>query len=163
MQFQSIISILFLCLLGFAVSAPVAEPAAEALALAEASPAAEAAALPEAEESDDTTEIQGDTTPRAGLLVKRGFRGQATYYTPGLGACGKYHNSGQHVAAVAVGRGKGECGRRVKIQRGGRSCIVTIVDLCQGCAYGDIDLSITAFKKVAKQSEGRVPIKWWYI
>ena len=35
-----------------------------------------------------------------------------------------------------------------------------IVDTCPGCADGDVDMSETAFKKLAPLNDGRIPISW---
>ncbi|KAI5814782.1 expansin family protein [Pyronema omphalodes] len=89
--------------------------------------------------------------------------GEATYYTPGLGACGGVNSPTDLIAAVAVGRGKGECGKKVKITRGSKSVEVTIADLCEGCAWGDLDLTIAGFTAIAEVAEGRVKIGWSYV
>lgn len=88
--------------------------------------------------------------------------GQATYYSPGLGACGYYNSPSDLIAAVAVGRGKGECGKQVVVSRGSKSVTVTITDLCQACGPDDIDLTTTAFRKIGSLSEGRINIAWSY-
>jgi expansin (peptidoglycan-binding protein) len=41
--------------------------------------------------------------------------------------------------------------------------VVRIVDLCPGCGLGDLDLSMTAFAKIAPLSRGRVPITWHFV
>ncbi|CCX12348.1 RlpA-like double-psi beta-barrel-protein domain-containing protein-containing protein [Pyronema domesticum] len=89
--------------------------------------------------------------------------GEATYYTPGRGACGGTNSPTDLIAAVAVGRGKGECGKKVKITRGDKSVEVTIADLCEGCAWGDLDLTIAGFTAIATIAEGRVKVGWNYV
>lgn len=43
----------------------------------------------------------------------------------------------------------------------GKSVIVQIVDRCVGCAVDDIDMTITAFKAIADEADGRVSgIEW---
>lgn len=95
--------------------------------------------------------------------------GQATYYTPGLGACGKTSGDSDKIAALnkdqfydgdSKSNGNGNCGRKAKVTRGGKSVTVTIVDSCPGCKKGDLDLSPSAFKELADESEGRVEINW---
>lgn len=41
-----------------------------------------------------------------------------------------------------------------------KSVAVTVVDRCQGCAEGDVDLSPTAFSKLANQDLGRIKVTW---
>jgi hypothetical protein len=71
----------------------------------------------------------------AAPLVRRGGIGQATYYAPGLGACGITNTAADMIAAVAVGRGKSECGKKVELKRPltGETVSVTITDLCEAC------------------------------
>lgn len=77
--------------------------------------------------------LLGVNTITATPLEKRGGNGDATFYTPGLGACGEYSKSNDMIAAVAIGRSKKECGRRVRVTRGSMSVDVVIKDLCEGC------------------------------
>jgi hypothetical protein len=97
--------------------------------------------------------------------------GQATYYTPGLGACGDTSSDSDLIAALnkdqfysggnsGVSNGNSNCGRKAKVTRGGKHVTVTIVDSCPGCEKGDLDLSPEAFKRLASEDEGRVEIKW---
>ncbi|KAK1224670.1 hypothetical protein PQX77_012415 [Marasmius sp. AFHP31] len=101
------------------------------------------------------------------------IRSKATYYTPGLGACGKNNNAGQLVAAVAApvfdnypGAGPNPnnnpiCGKQAKVTYGSKSVTVTVVDRCPGCGSTGIDLSPTAFSKLAPLSVGRLKgVKW---
>jgi hypothetical protein len=71
----------------------------------------------------------------AAPLARRSGAGQATYYAPGLGACGQYNTASDLIGAVAVGLGKGVCGSKVQITRPttGQTVEITITDLCQGC------------------------------
>lgn len=40
---------------------------------------------------------------------------------------------------------------------------VTVVDRCEGCERDDVDLSESAFGKVAKMEEGRVRGAWEWV
>jgi expansin (peptidoglycan-binding protein) len=40
---------------------------------------------------------------------------------------------------------------------------VRIVDLCPGCASGDLDFSESAFAEIADPALGRVPISWRFV
>lgn len=62
-------------------------------------------------------------------------RGEATFFNPGLGACGYVHGDGDMVVALSWQRfgGKNPCGRRIKVRRGNRVAWATVVDKCMGC------------------------------
>ncbi|KAJ8078082.1 hypothetical protein PM082_000288 [Marasmius tenuissimus] len=101
------------------------------------------------------------------------FTGDATFYAPGLGSCGKTNNGGQLVAAVAApvfdkfpGAGPNPnknpiCGKKAKVTFKNKSVTVSLVDRCPGCGNSGIDLSPAAFSKLAPQSVGRLKgVKW---
>lgn len=97
------------------------------------------------------------------------FSGDATYYTPGLGACGWDSSSTDLIAALnadqfhsfgSMSNGNPACGKSATISRNGKTVTVKIVDLCPECAYGSLDLSPSAFDQIADEAEGRVEITW---
>lgn len=97
------------------------------------------------------------------------FSGDATYYTPGLGACGWESSSTDLIAALnadqfhsfgSMSNGNPACGKSATITRNGKTVTVKIVDLCPECAYGSLDLSPSAFDEIADEAEGRVEITW---
>ncbi|KDQ18238.1 hypothetical protein BOTBODRAFT_185591 [Botryobasidium botryosum FD-172 SS1] len=106
-------------------------------------------------------------------LEARANVGQATYFYPGLGACGKYNGNGDLITAVskllydtypghtANPNNNPVCGRRIKANYGGRSVTVTVVDRCEACAFNDLDLSPTAFENLAALSVGRLSGVTW--
>ncbi|POW21507.1 hypothetical protein PSHT_02310 [Puccinia striiformis] len=83
--------------------------------------------------------------------------GDATYYEPGMGACGLTNNSGDMIVAVSKllydsfpsERGNPNtnkvCGKRIRATYKGKSCDLTVVDRCEGCLHDDLDMTITAF------------------
>ncbi|KAG8765198.1 hypothetical protein FRC12_007634 [Ceratobasidium sp. 428] len=103
-------------------------------------------------------------------------KGEATWYNPsdGIGACGRSNGTqkdSELVGAIAARRydqmtpdgnpnHSKACGKKATVKRGSKSVTVTIVDRCQACGYNDIDLSPTAFKRLAALSEGRVAASW---
>ncbi|KAF1982747.1 hypothetical protein K402DRAFT_397274 [Aulographum hederae CBS 113979] len=106
--------------------------------------------------------------------------GDLTYYDPGLGACGIASNSGENIVAVshlvfdAAQTGSNPnanplCGKKIRASRyfaqahGQRSVDLTVVDRCVGCAATDIDVTISAFKKLAEEAEGRVNVQWAWL
>nr|VWO99416.1 N/A [Ganoderma boninense] len=99
--------------------------------------------------------------------------GDATFYTPGVGSCGRTSTASQMIVAVDIktiqsfpGAGANPnknpmCGRKMRVSKGKKSVVVTVVDTCPGCAVGSVDLSPAAFKKLAPLSVGRLhDIKW---
>ncbi|RHZ68908.1 hypothetical protein Glove_292g32 [Diversispora epigaea] len=125
-----------------------------------------------------TTDIDDNSIiSSSSILSKRGktYRGEATFYDVGLGACGKQNNNNQRVAAISHGLfdsipspggnpNKNKfCGKKARVSRGKKSVVVTVVDRCGGCNFGDIDLSPSAFDKIAKPAEGRVNVQWRFI
>ncbi|MBS2014794.1 MAG: hypothetical protein JST00_18035 [Deltaproteobacteria bacterium] len=91
--------------------------------------------------------------------------GEATYYdADGTGACGFPKSSDFMVAAMNGAQySKSICGKCVEVTGPLGKVTVRVVDLCPGCKRGDLDLSQTAFQKIAKLSAGRVPITWHYV
>ncbi|KAH7029619.1 riboflavin aldehyde-forming enzyme [Microdochium trichocladiopsis] len=95
------------------------------------------------------------------------YNGEATWYNPGLGACGKTHGANDLVAAVSAQlftssnpNNDPVCGKKAKITRGNKSVTVTVVDKCPECPKANIDLSPAAFKKLGTLAEGRIKVKW---
>jgi expansin (peptidoglycan-binding protein) len=58
---------------------------------------------------------------------------------------------------------KADCRLCVSVTGPMGTVVVRIVDLCPGCGAGDLDLSMTAFSRIAPLSAGRVPITWHYV
>ncbi|KAI2634805.1 RlpA-like double-psi beta-barrel-protein domain-containing protein-containing protein [Hypomontagnella submonticulosa] len=98
------------------------------------------------------------------------YSGDMTYYTPGLGACGKWNSEADHIVALAPAQyghdanpNKAKvCGRKINIHYNGKSATATVVDKCPGCASGSIDVSPSVFKQLAPLSKGRVKVTWGY-
>ncbi|KAI0790225.1 RlpA-like double-psi beta-barrel-protein domain-containing protein-containing protein [Irpex lacteus] len=97
----------------------------------------------------------------------------ATWYQPGVGACGISNTAADHIVAVSasfydtfpyVGATPNP-NKYVALPlyptlNQGRSTTVTVVDRCVGCALHDIDLSPAAFSDLAPTSAGRIPVSW---
>ncbi|KAM5543881.1 hypothetical protein V8D89_002498 [Ganoderma adspersum] len=99
--------------------------------------------------------------------------GDATYYTPGVGSCGRNNVESDFIVAVDhatitsfPGAGANPnlnpmCGRKMRVTHGKQSVVVTVVDTCPGCAVGSVDLTPAAFKKLGPLSVGRIHgVKW---
>ncbi|PNS16301.1 Papain inhibitor [Sphaceloma murrayae] len=108
------------------------------------------------------------------------FTGDFTYYDPGLGACGVTSSSSEDIVAVshvifdAARTGSDPnsnplCGRRLRASRfneqtgSQQSVDLTVVDRCVGCVPTDIDVSISAFTKLAAEELGRVKVTWAWL
>jgi hypothetical protein len=100
----------------------------------------------------------------APVLEARGSRsGQGTFYDVGHGSCGTTNNDKQMVAAISalLMTGNSYCGKSILVKgKNGVSVSLKVVDTCPGCSEGDIDMSRAAFAKLAKLSDGRIPITW---
>ena len=90
-------------------------------------------------------------------------RGEATHYNAdGSGACSYERSRDFMVAAINARQfaNSTACGLCADVSGPKGTVRVRIVDLCPGCGEGDLDLSMTAFGKIAERSAGRVPISW---
>lgn len=98
-------------------------------------------------------------------------KGQGTYYAPGLGSCGETSLDSDYIVAVshelydenakdANPNHNPLCGRKIKAFYEDNSVEVTVVDRCEGCKYGDLDFSPSAFSQLANQDLGRIDITW---
>ncbi|KIM81737.1 hypothetical protein PILCRDRAFT_8420 [Piloderma croceum F 1598] len=110
-------------------------------------------------------------------LVKGQNYGDVTYYTPGLGACGRYNTATDYIVAVAAqtfdnypGHGTNPntnpiCNQSIQVNYQGKSVTVAVADRCGGCpGAADLDLSPTAFSQLADQSVGRLHnAEWNYV
>ncbi|KAI1779171.1 RlpA-like double-psi beta-barrel-protein domain-containing protein-containing protein [Hypoxylon cercidicola] len=98
------------------------------------------------------------------------YSGDMTYFTPGLGACGKHNSETDHVVALAAAQYGGDanpnkakvCGRKISIRYGGKTASATVVDKCPSCASGSINVSPAVFKQLASLDKGRVKVTWGY-
>ncbi|KAF5353427.1 hypothetical protein D9756_007900 [Leucocoprinus leucothites] len=93
------------------------------------------------------------------------FKGDATYYDPGLGACGKTNGGGELVVALSTAKyGNGShCGKYIGIHYKGKYVKAKIVDKCPGCAANDVDISPTTFSRLANQDLGRIQVDWEFL
>ncbi|KAI8144149.1 RlpA-like double-psi beta-barrel-protein domain-containing protein-containing protein [Fennellomyces sp. T-0311] len=95
-------------------------------------------------------------------LQRREYTGEGTFYTVGLGSCGQTNSDSENVAALSsslMSDGK-NCGRSLTVTSGSKSVTVKAVDTCPSCPEGNVDLSPSAFKKLADLDEGRISITW---
>lgn len=90
--------------------------------------------------------------------------GEGTYYhATGAGSCGFAASPGDLMVAAMNGSDYGNadyCGAYIHAVGPKGEVTVRIVDLCPGCAAGDVDFSREAFEKIANLAAGRVPVQW---
>jgi hypothetical protein len=56
------------------------------------------------------------------------------------------------------------CNQKIQLSYQGNSITLTIVDRCTGCLYNDIDMTPTAFQKLAPLAVGRLSdVEWSFI
>ncbi|KAI1406846.1 hypothetical protein F5Y13DRAFT_148798 [Hypoxylon sp. FL1857] len=109
------------------------------------------------------------------------FTGDLTYFEPALGACGIQSTGSEDIVSVshiifdAANQGADPnanplCHKTIRITRdyveageGNVSVDVTVVDRCVGCQATDLDLSVTAFTKLAPRDSGRVLGSWAWL
>ncbi|KIY49807.1 hypothetical protein FISHEDRAFT_18796, partial [Fistulina hepatica ATCC 64428] len=87
-----------------------------------------------------------------------------TYYVVGLGACGWTSVSTDYVVALATEDydSGSHCGDIVSITYDGTTSSATVVDECEGCSSGDLDMSESLFETFTTLSVGRFEMSWEY-
>ncbi|KAI9475419.1 MAG: RlpA-like double-psi beta-barrel-protein domain-containing protein-containing protein [Benjaminiella poitrasii] len=101
----------------------------------------------------------------APIEARGSMSGDATYYDVGLGSCGDTNSNDEMVVALSSdlmgdSAGSSYCGKSITVKSKSGSVKVKVVDTCPGCSKEDVDLSPSAFEKIAKLSEGRVSVTW---
>ncbi|WP_406192214.1 RlpA-like double-psi beta-barrel domain-containing protein [Kitasatospora sp. NBC_01560] len=96
------------------------------------------------------------------------FKGRASYYSPGLGACGWVSNPNQDVVSLnsamfGAGFPGPNCGRKIKVTYGKKSVTVTVVDEAPGEPMYGISLTEGAFRKLASLDAGVIQVKWHWV
>jgi len=102
-----------------------------------------------------------------------GASGTATYYSTGMGSCGKESHDGDNIVAISYilmdAKSTGNpntnpyCGRQIELSRGGKSVVCTVVDTCPGCDATHFDLSPNAFNTLGQAYEGVIPISYKWV
>ncbi|ORY91229.1 RlpA-like double-psi beta-barrel-protein domain-containing protein-containing protein [Syncephalastrum racemosum] len=100
----------------------------------------------------------------APLLQRRSksYSGDGTFYTVGLGSCGKTNKDSDKVVALSSSlMSSGDlCGKKIKAKGPEGTVTATVVDTCPSCAEGDVDFSQGAFTEIGTVDAGRVSITW---
>lgn len=98
-------------------------------------------------------------------VVKRDdHSGDATFYQPGVGACGWTSKSEDLIVAIGhdLYDSGSYCGRGLFASYNGKSVSVTVVDRCEGCTQNDLDLSPAAFNQLASPDVGLLHNVQWH-
>ncbi|KAF8602119.1 hypothetical protein BDV93DRAFT_545520 [Ceratobasidium sp. AG-I] len=101
---------------------------------------------------------------RSDLAARQAYSGQATWFYPGLGACGGTNTQYEHVVALdaPLWNNGANCWRGITIQAYGQQVDAAIVDLCPGCGYGDLDMAPALFEAFTGLDTGVFQMTWWY-
>ncbi|MFJ3876737.1 RlpA-like double-psi beta-barrel domain-containing protein [Streptomyces sp. NPDC090077] len=109
----------------------------------------------------------GKTTTASPQPGKPGetYKGSATHYSPGLGACGKVIKDTDHAVALdptMFGNGypSASCGRKVVITYKGKSVTATVLDEAPGAGRHGLDLTPGTFKALAPLDKGKIDVTW---
>ncbi|KAF8522601.1 plant expansin [Hysterangium stoloniferum] len=113
------------------------------------------------------------------LAKRQTNQGEATFFAPGLGACGITNSPADFMVAVSAqlfasllhpsddAQSMGNpnknpvCGKQITANANGKSVTVTVEDRCPGCAQFDLDFSPAAFNVLADPSVGRLQGVTW--
>lgn len=102
------------------------------------------------------------------------YRGDLTYYAPGLGACGIDSKNGDSIVSVShllfdgVSKSSNPnqnplCGKMIRARRGTGSVDLRVVDRCTGCKARDLDVTEKTFERLASVERGRVDVQWSWL
>ncbi|MEU3910159.1 hypothetical protein [Streptomyces sp. NPDC029721] len=93
------------------------------------------------------------------------YKGSATFYSPGLGACGKVVTESDLAVALdptmfGPGYPSSNCGRKVVITYKGKSVTATVLDKAPGAGRYGLDLTPGAFKALAPLDKHKLDVTW---
>ena len=97
--------------------------------------------------------------------------GKATFFYPGLGACGVTNTNNDFIAAIPAviydkftrnnnPNNNSLCGKKIKVSHQGKVIYVVIADKCGGCSKNNIDLSFGAFQALDDPNKGVISVNW---
>ncbi|KDQ19350.1 hypothetical protein BOTBODRAFT_51776 [Botryobasidium botryosum FD-172 SS1] len=105
----------------------------------------------------------------AGAQGGASYSGSATFYGAGSGACGSVSSPDDYIVAIsqaqygASSAVSNYCYKTVTITHNGKTAQAKVVDDCEGCGFGDLDMSKALFTFFESPDVGRFPIKWSYV
>jgi len=89
--------------------------------------------------------------------------GWAGIFVPLLPECGGLNLLNDTVRVTDDVFNENGCGTEITVTRGNSQVVATVVDKCDNCPAGDVDLSPGAFAKIGSVAEGRVKVNWNFI
>lgn len=111
-----------------------------------------------------------DAASSSPQLEKRGYSGQATWYTQNgnPGACGNYASDSDYVVALQTSMysGGSHCGQYIQVKNTntGATTKVKVADECPTCESSEsIDLSTAAFEALGSKDQGVLPVTWSWV
>jgi expansin (peptidoglycan-binding protein) len=117
---------------------------------------------------DDADAPKAGTGHAATCAAETEHEGEATYYdlADGGGAC-SFEPTPDDLMVAAMNApdyaGSAACGSCAEVNGPDGMITVRVVDLCPECPAGNLDLSPSAFERIAALDLGRVPISWRYV
>ncbi|KAK4050578.1 hypothetical protein OIO90_005045 [Microbotryomycetes sp. JL221] len=115
-----------------------------------------------------TTAAPATTTTSSSGGGGESFSGKATFYYQmgAFGSCGNQNPDSAFIVAMnaPMAGNNAHCGQKVHITNtaNGQSVDATVADLCPGCGWGDLDLSVAAFNAIGSPETGVLPITWTF-
>ncbi|WVN90746.1 uncharacterized protein L203_105989 [Cryptococcus depauperatus CBS 7841] len=133
-----------------------------------------------AEETASSTGSSAESSATSGSSGSSGEThtgGFATFFTQGgvAGACGTVHSDDDYVIAIDTNGWWGNyqsdnnsqyCGKKIYLTNtnNGKSVTAVVADACPSCVSNNsLDLSVGAFKQIATEEDGMVPIEWRFV
>ncbi|KAI0343860.1 hypothetical protein BDW22DRAFT_1301510, partial [Trametopsis cervina] len=85
-----------------------------------------------------------------------------TYYSAGQGACGDTNNDNDWIVAIDSGHydSSNWCHKTITLSYNGKSAKAQVVDRCEGCPSGGLDLTPGLFSYFANKDEGVIYGSW---
>ncbi|MFF3954676.1 RlpA-like double-psi beta-barrel domain-containing protein [Streptomyces sp. NPDC001890] len=97
-----------------------------------------------------------------------GNHGRATFYHPGLTACGIVTTDSDFAVAIDAsvfgsGYPSPSCGKKIEITHDGKSITATVVDQSPGAGRHDLDLTPGAYEALASPDQGSIDVTWRFV
>ncbi|MER6104526.1 hypothetical protein ABT115_19900 [Streptomyces sp. NPDC001832] len=123
---------------------------------------------PPPEQAKATPPASGRTSGPPAEPPSNGYQGIATYYQPGLVACGIVTTDSDFAVALDTsmfesGYPSPSCGRKVEITHNGKSITATVIDRSPGMSRYGLDLTLGAYKALASLEQGSIDITWRFV
>ncbi|MET9655971.1 RlpA-like double-psi beta-barrel domain-containing protein [Streptomyces sp. NPDC006510] len=123
---------------------------------------------PPPEQAKETPPEPGRTSGPPAEPPPSGYHGNATYYQPGLTACGITITDSDFAVALdssmfGSGYPSPSCGKKVEITHNGKSITATVVDQSPGAGRYGLDLTPGAYGALASLDQGSIDVTWRFV